>query len=304
VIDIQDESAARTTPLIDNEREGVTSGQVFDSHGCYGVGIGLRPTHLHDVLKTLPDIPWFEVHICNFLRGGLNRSLLHKIREHYPLSFHGVNLNLGGVTPLDMQYLGKLKRAVDELEPDLVSEHACFTAHDEHYFHDLLPVPFTDEAVTHMASRIRMVQDILEREILIENVSRYYQYENVTLTEGEFLSAVCEQSGCGLILDLNNAYVNEHNLSESLAQFVNDLPKDKVSEIHLAGFNKTEGQWIDSHSCEVSQDVWDLYKNYAEKFPHVPCLIEWDANLPALTVLQEQQRKAQSMSQQEKRRRL
>jgi uncharacterized protein (UPF0276 family) len=266
-----------------------------NAYGCSGVGLGLRPAHVHEVLNTLPDIPWFEVHICNFLGGGLNRSLLHKVREHYPLSFHGVNLNLGGVTPLDTDYLGQLKQAADEFEPGLISEHACFTEHDAHYFHDLLPVPFTDEAVMHMASRINRVQDILEREILIENVSRYYQYDAVTLTEGEFLSAVCEEGGCGLILDLNNAYVNEHNLGESLAQFVDTLPMDKVREIHLAGFNKTEGQWIDSHSCAVSEEVWALYRHYAEQFPRVPCLIEWDANLPAFTVLQEQQQQAHTI---------
>ena len=139
---------------------------------CRGAGLGLRPAHLHEVCRAEPAIPWFEVHICNFLGGGLNRALLQRIGERYPLSFHGVNLNLGGVDELDRSYLQRLRRAVAEFQPALVSEHACFTAHQQHYFHDLLPVPYTDEAVLHMAARIRQVQDCLGRQILIENISR------------------------------------------------------------------------------------------------------------------------------------
>ena len=144
----------------------------MDQSLCRGAGLGLRPAHLREVCLEQPDVPWFEVHICNYLGGGLNRALLHQVAESYPLSFHGVNLNLGGVDPLDRAYLQKLKRAVDDFQPALISEHACFTAHGGHHFHDLLPVPYTGEAVKHMASRIRQVQDALGRRILIENARR------------------------------------------------------------------------------------------------------------------------------------
>lgn len=262
---------------------------------CRGAGLGLRPVHLHEVCRAEPAVPWFEVHICNFLGGGLNRSLLHRIGERYPLSFHGVNLNLGGVDELDRSYLQGLRRAVAEFQPVLVSEHACFTAHQQHHFHDLLPVPFTDEAVLHMAARIGQVQDYLGREILIENISRYAAYEESQLSESEFLSAVCQEADCGLLLDLNNAYVNQCNLGEDLNDFVAGLPLSRVGEVHLAGYSVREGRLLDTHSSAPSDVVWDHYRNFCELCPDVPCLIEWDSNLPSLRELVAQQIKAQAI---------
>ena len=262
---------------------------------CRGAGLGLRPAHLHEVCRAEPAVPWFEVHICNFLGGGLNRSLLHRIGERYPLSFHGVNLNLGGVDELDRSYLQGLRRAVAEFQPALVSEHACFTAHQQHHFHDLLPVPFTDEAVLHMAARIRQVQDYLGREILIENISRYAAYEESQLSECEFLSAVCQEADCGLLLDLNNAYVNQCNLGEDLNDFVAGLPLSRVGEVHLAGYSVREGRVLDTHSTAPSDAVWDHYRNFCELCPDVPCLIEWDSNLPPLQELVAHQIKAQAI---------
>ena len=270
---------------------------------CSGAGLGLRPLHLHEVCRTPPDIPWFEVHICNFLGGGLNPALLHRVREQHALSFHGVNLNLGGVDALDKLYLRKLKDAVDDYQPALVSEHVCFSAHNERHFHDLLPLPYTAEAVSHLAGRIRQVQDFLGRRILIENISRYFSYSESRLSEGEFLSAVCAEADCALLLDLNNAYVNQCNLGENLWDLVSSLPLERVAEIHLAGYSVQDGLLIDTHSTAPCVKVWDHYRDLCELCPQVPCLIEWDSNIPPLAELVEQQRMAQDIMDQVARRR-
>lgn len=265
--------------------------------GYPSAGIGLRPAHLHEVLQTRPAIPWLEVHSCNFLGGGLNRELLQQIGKNYPLSCHGVNLNLGGTDPLDLVYLQKLRRLVDDVSPMMVSEHACFCTHQGRYYHDLLPVPFTETAAKHMAARIHQVQDYLGRRILIENVSRYINYAESPLSEAEFLTMICEQADCGLILDLNNAYVNQHNLGEDAQQFIAALPLDRIGEVHLAGFSDIDGQLIDTHSSSVSDEVWQLYADNVERLAAVPCLIEWDSDLPALATLMEEQGKAATIQQ-------
>lgn len=263
--------------------------------GCNGAGLGLRFPHIREVLREQPDVLWFEVHICNFMGGGMNRALLHQINEQYPLSFHGVSLNLAGVEPLDEDYLGRLKIAVEEFQPALISEHACFTTLGGHFFHDLLPVPFTEEAVVHLAARIRQVQDTLGRQIMIENLSRYYAYPESCMREGEFMAAVAQEADCGLLLDLNNLYVNQQNLGEDMAAFIADLPLERVGEIHLAGYTEQDGMLIDTHGSEVSDPVWHLYADLCRTCPDLPCLIEWDCNLPAFSVLQEQRLKAEAI---------
>jgi uncharacterized protein (UPF0276 family) len=268
------------------------------SQDCRGAGLGLRSAHLHEVCREQPTVPWFEVHICNFLGGGLNRALLRQISDHYPLSFHGVNMNLGGVDPLDTQYLRKLRRAIDELQPALVSEHACFTAHGQLHFHDLMPVPYTQEAVMHMAGRVRQVQDALGRRILIENISRYYSHHTSQLSEGAFLAAVCAEADCGLLLDLNNAYVNQCNLGESLDDLVDALPLERIGEVHLAGYSERDGRLIDSHNAAPSEVVWNYYQKFCELSPDIPCLIEWDSDLPSLMELMRHQDRAQGIMKQ------
>lgn len=262
-----------------------------------GAGIGLRPAHLHEVLQTGPAIPWFEIHSCNFLGGGLNRELLQQIGSNYPLSCHGVNLNLGGTDPLDLDYLQNLRRLIDDIKPMMVSEHACFCAHQGRYYHDLLPVPFTEAAARHMAARIQQVQDYLGRRILVENVSRYINYPTSPLSEAEFLTMICELADCNLILDLNNSYVNQHNLGEDARQFITDLPLERIGEVHVAGFSNIEGQLIDTHSTNVSDEVWQLYRDTIEQLATVPCLIEWDSELPPLATLLQEQRKATAIQQ-------
>lgn len=263
--------------------------------GCKGVGLGLRSPHLREVLRDAPDVPWFEVHICNYLSGGMSRALLEQIGERYPLSFHGVNLNLAGIDPLDTEYLKRLKVAVDAFNPALVSEHACFNTHQGHFFHDLLPVPFTEEAVFQLSARVTHVQDVLGRTILIENLSRYFTYDQSEMSEGQFMAAVCQEAGCGLLLDLNNAYVNQVNLGESLDQFIDELPLEKVGEVHLAGFTEQDGMLIDTHGAPVCDEVWKAYTRFCELRPDVPCLIEWDNNLPSLQTLMRQRDIAQAI---------
>jgi uncharacterized protein (UPF0276 family) len=267
---------------------------------CIGAGLGLRPVHLREVLATMPAVPWFELHICNFMQGAVNHGLLRELREHYAVSFHGVSLNLGGTTPLDMNYLKQMKHLIDELQPGLVSEHACFTAHEGQFFHDLLPVPYSEASVKHMAARISQVQDLLGRQILIENVSRYYRYDQAIagddqLSEGEFIAAVAEQSDCLILLDLNNARVNEHNLGESTRQFIDCLPPKRLAEIHLAGYTQRDNLWVDSHSAPVCTELWQLYQDCVERLPELPCLIEWDSELPSFELLEGQRQQAQSI---------
>lgn len=274
-----------------------------------GAGIGLRIPHIQHVLQEKPKVPWFEVHTCNFLSAPLNQQLLHQVRKDYPLSFHGVSLNLGGTDPLNHAYLQKLKNAIEQFEPRLVSEHACFTTHNGQHFHDLLPVPYTPAAIDHFANRIEQVQEYLGREILIENISKYYHYPESSLSEAEFLAALCQRTGCRIILDINNIYVNQTNFvddaSLQLPHYLATIPAEFIGEVHLAGHSESSGQLIDTHSCEVSNAVWNLFEtflhhwqlttqeNQKKNSSYPPCLIEWDTQLPEFTTLEKQRRIAE-----------
>lgn len=260
---------------------------------CCGAGLGLRPQHLHTVLKTQPRVSWFEVHSCNFLGGGLNPQLLSKIREDYSLSFHGVSLNVGGHDPINFEYLKKLKAAIDRFNPSMVSDHLCFTAHEGHHFHDLLPIPFNDEALQHIADRIMTIQDFIGRELIVENVSRYINYPESTMSESQFLSALCEKTSCKLIFDLSNAYLNQYNLGQNIEQAIAELPFQHVREIHLGGYTQQGSILVDSHSTAISNEVWSLYENLCQQHSDIPVLIEWDKNLPDFSALLAEQHKAE-----------
>lgn len=251
--------------------------------------------HIHNILTHRPTIDWLEVPICNFLTSSVNQRLLLEVKESYPLSFHGVNLNLGGCDPLDRTYLNDLKHCIDQFTPVLVSDHACFTRHTYHY-NDLLPIPYTAEAVAHLSSRIRDVQDHIEQTLLLENVSRYSSYPESDLSEAEFLTAVADESGCDLLLDINNAYVNEVNHGESALAFIQALPRHKIKEIHLAGHHRQGHLLIDSHSTPVAQPVWQLFKTFCASGASIPTLIERDNELPPLTELLGERDRAQSIA--------
>jgi uncharacterized protein len=260
-------------------------------------GVGLRSPHHEHAAAGRIDVAWLEVHTENYFHeGGPQLDALERARAHYPLSFHGVGLGLGSVEPLDREYLARVKRAVERFEPALVSEHACWGHAGGEHFNDLLPLPYTEEAVELLAARVAQVQDVLGRQILIENLSSYFAYAASRLSEWEFLAAVVERSGCGLLLDVNNLYVNQVNLGLDAARFIASVPAAAVHEIHLAGHRRNQvgsrDLLIDDHGSSVCADVWSLYERAIKRLGPVPTLIEWDTDVPAIEVLVAEAHKA------------
>jgi uncharacterized protein (UPF0276 family) len=260
-------------------------------------GIGLRSPHHEHAATGRIDVAWLEVHTENYFHdGGPPLDALMRARAHYPLSFHGVGLGLGSVEPIDPEHLSRVKRAVERFEPALVSEHACWGHAGDEHFNDLLPLPYTEEAADLLAARVGQVQDVLGRQILIENLSSYFAYSASRLTEWEFLSAVVERSGCGLLLDVNNLYVNAVNLGLDAERFIAEIPAAAVQEIHLAGHRRNRvgdrDLLIDDHGSTVCAEVWSLYELAITRLGPVPTLIEWDTDVPAIEVLVAEARKA------------
>lgn len=253
-------------------------------------GIGLRAQHHQAVVDTRPAVGWFEAHSENyFAAGGSQPEFLARVREHYPLSFHGVGLSLGSTDPLDREHLAHLKRIVDRFQPALVSEHISWGSIRGRHFNDLLPMPYTEEALLHLARRVRDVQDALGRRILLENVSSYLEFTGSEMAEWEFVSELAFESGSGILLDLNNIYVASRNHGFDPYDYVERIPRHAVGEFHLAGHSRNQvGSreiLIDTHSTHVCDAVWDLYSFAVQRFGAVPTLIEWDTDLPALDVL-------------------
>jgi len=268
-------------------------------------GIGLRAPHYRDVLEQRPAIGWFEVHSENYFGdGGAPLHYLDKIREHYPLSLHGVGLSLGSADELNHSHLQKLRALIARAQPGLVSEHLCWCSIGDIYLNDLLPLPYTQEALRHVTARIERVQDFLGREILIENVSSYLQYKHSTIPEWEFLSEVAARSGCGILLDINNIHVSAVNHDFDALHYLRHTPATAVKEMHLAGFsvNRLEdGEiLIDTHGARVAQPVWTLYREAVRRFGAVPTLIEWDTDIPPLAVLVEEMRSADTILDEER----
>jgi uncharacterized protein (UPF0276 family) len=264
-------------------------------------GIGLRSGHYREVLETRPEVGWLEVHPENFFAaGGKHLYYLEQIRAHYPLSLHGVGLSIGSTDPLNTRPLDQLKRLIERFEPTLVSEHISWGSVDGRYFNDLLPLPYTEEALAHMVTRVAQIQDYLGRSILVENVSSYLQFTVSTIPEWEFVAALAERAGCGLLLDVNNIHVNACNHGFDAHTYVRAIPASAVQEIHLAGFtvNRVDDQeiLIDTHSRPVCDEVWALYRHALRHLGRaVPTLIEWDADLPPLDVLVGEARHADTL---------
>ena len=263
-------------------------------------GIGLRADHYLPLLESLPPVGWLEVHSENYFgEGGKPPHFLSRLREHYPLSMHGVGLSIGSTDPLDSDHLHRLRRAVDRFEPWFVSEHLCWCSVGGRYLNDLVPLPYTDEALAHVCDRIDAVQHFLGREILIENVSSYLRFEHSTIPEWEFLAAVSSRAGCGILLDVNNIYVNACNHGFDPAEYLHCVPAGAVREIHLAGFTRNAFDGgeilIDTHNRPVSGAVWDLYREAISHVGTRPTLIEWDTDVPPLEVLLSEARTAQQV---------
>jgi uncharacterized protein len=251
-----------------------------------GCGIGLRKEHFDAVLAEKPAVPFFEVVSENFLvDGGRPLDVLERVRHDYPVAFHGVSMSLGSAEPLSRTYLRRLKALIDRFSPPIVSDHLCWSGLGGHNSHDLLPLPFTAESVHVTAAKIREAQDFLGRQILVENISSYVEFRRSELSEAEFVRAVAEEADCGILLDVNNLYVNARNHRLDPWRYLNVLPRERVAQIHLAGHEDLGDFVIDTHDHPVRAAVWELYRGAIARFGPIPTLIEWDAAIPPLGVL-------------------
>lgn len=249
-------------------------------------GIGMRAPHVARVLSERPPLGWLEVHSENYFgAGGQPHAFLERLRADYPLSLHGVGLGLGSADALDLAHLRRLARVIERYEPGLVSEHLCWSAAGGRHLNDLLPLPYTEEALTHVAERIVRTQEFLGRQILIENISSYLRFRHSTIPEWEFVAQLAQRTGCGILLDVNNIYVNAVNHGFDARTYLTAIPAKAVQEIHLAGYDDSGACLIDTHGSAVSEPVWTLYRETIERLGARPTLIEWDTDIPALDVL-------------------
>mgnify|MGYP000029450071 CR=1 FL=1 len=254
-------------------------------------GVGLKAQHYRTILQDEPDIGWFEVHPENYMgAGGPPHRYLTAIRERYPLSLHGVGLSIGGDRPLDKDHLQRLKALVDRYEPGLFSEHLAWSTHDEGYLNDLLPLPYSEETLQRVAEHVDEVQTTVGRRMLFENPSTYVRFAETDMSEVDFIAELARRTGCGLLFDVNNVYVQATNHGFDPEAYIDAFPIEHVGEIHLAGHAREtddlgEPLLIDAHDREVDRIVWDLYARAIRRAGPVPTLIEWDANVPDWPVL-------------------
>ncbi|MCB9989679.1 MAG: DUF692 domain-containing protein [Rhodospirillales bacterium] len=262
-------------------------------------GVGLRSPHYEDILKDKPDIGWIEVHPENYFGGGIHRHYLGKARELYPLSLHAVGLSLGSDQPVSTEHLQQIKELADIYEPFRISDHASWSASGNAHFNDLLPLPYTGETLDRLCDNIQRTQDFLGRSILVENPSTYIAYRHNDMSEPEFLNEAASRTGCGLLLDVNNIFVQAHNHGFSATNYIDQINAAAVGEIHLAGHvEKSIGPQtllIDTHSRYVRPEVWDLYEYTIARLGPVSTLIEWDSELPSLDDLVGEAHKAQDI---------
>ncbi len=263
-------------------------------------GIGLRTPHYRQLLDERPDIGWLEVHSENYFgAGGRPLQVLQRLREHYPLSLHGVGLSLGSTDPLNLEHVTQLQALIERVEPAFVSEHLSWGSVGARHLNDLVPLPYTEEALALVCCRIDELQQRLRRRILIENVSSYLRYRHSTIPEWEFLAAVARHSGCAILLDVNNIHVSAVNHGFDARTYLAAIEPHTVAEIHLAGHDEADGLLIDTHGQRVSPPVWALYRQAIERFGARPTLIEWDTDIPPLAVLLDEARRAQSLMEQD-----
>jgi uncharacterized protein (UPF0276 family) len=271
-----------------------------------GYGVGLRPPHYPAIQEglaapaegPLQAVDWFEIISENFFGpGGNPRRMLRAVRERFPVVLHGVALSLGSVDPLDEAYLGRLAELCAEVDPPLVSDHLCWGGVGGHRAHDLLPLPFTEEALAHVAGRVGRVQDRLRRRILVENVSSYVRFAASSLDEWDFLGALAERADCGILLDVNNVFVSAHNHGFDPRAFIAGLPSRRIGQIHLAGHSTRGGLLIDTHDHPVRDEVWALYRFACEVHGARSTLIEWDDRLPPFARVVEEAARARAIGE-------
>ncbi len=264
-----------------------------------GFGLGLRTSHYETVLAELPpNIDWFEILSENYLvAGGKPLYYLDAIRDHYPMIMHGVSMSIGSSDPLNGDYLEQLKKLADRVQPAWFSDHLCWTGLDGKNIHDLLPLPYTEETIEHVAGRIRQVQDFMERPMLIENVSSYLTYKDSAMTEWEFLTGIAERADCHILLDINNIYVSAFNHGFDPHEYLNYIPVERVGQFHLAGHTNYGDYIIDSHDHPVIDPVWELYADALRRFGPVSIMIERDDHIPPLDELVPELDRARSIAQ-------
>jgi len=265
-----------------------------------GFGIGLRSVHFDHILKNNPAIDWFEVLSENYLdTGGRPLHVLDKVAERYPVVLHGVSLSVGSTDPVNFDYLGKLKALAKRIKAHWVSDHLCWTGVTGMNTHDLLPMPYTDQALAHTIERVRIIQDFLERPIALENASTYLEFAASTWRESEFLATLSERADCGILLDVNNVYVSAFNHGFDAKEYIDQIPRDRVVQMHLAGHTHKGTHILDTHSDYVIDTVWELYRYAYQRLGGVATLLEWDANIPVFEVVHGEALKARKFRDRE-----
>jgi uncharacterized protein (UPF0276 family) len=251
-----------------------------------GLGVGLRSVHFPYILEHQPAVDWFEVISENFMDSqGRARYVLEAIAERYPVVMHGVSLSIGSTDPLDFEYLKKLRRLADEINPHWISDHLCWTGVLGLNAHDLLPIPLNEESLEHVIERVNIVQDYLERPLILENPSSYVTFAGSTLTEWGFLTQLAAATGCGLLLDVNNVYVSSVNHDFDPREYIENVPHHRVVQFHLAGHTDCRTHIIDTHDNHVIDPVWELYRLAHRRTGGASTLLEWDAKIPEFPVV-------------------
>ncbi|HEY0984727.1 DUF692 domain-containing protein [Schlesneria sp. T3-172] len=261
-----------------------------------GLGVGLRTVHFDHILTEEPQVDWFEVISENFMDSqGRPRYVLEQIAERYPVVMHGVSLSIGSTDPLNFDYLDRLKRLAADVQPHWISDHLCWTGVAGINTHDLLPLPYTEASLRHVVERIRIVQDVLERPLILENPSSYVTFAASTLRESEFIARMAEESGCGLLLDVNNVFVSSQNHDFDPFEYLNEIPCERVVQMHLAGHTNCGTHLIDTHDGPVIDPVWELFRRAYTATGGVATLLEWDAQIPPFPVVHQEVLKAKQI---------
>lgn len=264
-----------------------------------GYGLGLRACHYDTILETRPKtVDWFEIISENFIEAHKGYwDFLTELRTDYPIVMHGVSMSIGSTDPLDIEYLNKLKKLADFLEAPWVSDHLCWTGINGKNSHDLLPMPYTEESLKHITSRIKQVQETLERNIILENPSTYLEFKDSNIPEWEFMAHLAKDADCGLLLDINNIYVSAFNHGYDAKEYIDAMPQNHIAQIHLAGHKNLGTHIIDTHDNHVIDEVWQLYSYAIEKCGRINTMVEWDDNIPAFETLSAELDKARKLGQ-------
>lgn len=259
-------------------------------------GIGLRSEHYSHIINNRPDTNWFEILTENYMgEGGMPLYYLDKIRQDYPITFHGVGMSLGSADPLNMSYMKKLRTMIKQYQPLQVSDHLSWVSIQRRYAHELLPFPYNTPSLNHLSDKISAAQDYLGIQLLIENPSSYMCLKQSDMSEWDFINQLVKKTGCKLLLDVNNIYVSAFNTSFNAEEYINKIDKQHIAEIHLAGFEDRETHLYDTHGSIVDNKVWNLYQKLIEQTGPVATLIEWDTDIPEFSVLESEASKAQQI---------